>query len=101
MILTIDELKKQIQMYDESYTSEDAYLTEILDVAESAVENELQRTFSDVQDNYGYIPKPIRHAILLLAAHLYSSREAVTFGVACNKVKLSYEYLLSPYMLYN
>lgn len=43
------------------------------------------------------VPEPIKHAILLFAAHLYEVREPVSFGAAPAEVPLSIARLVGPY----
>jgi len=45
----------------------------------------------------GVLPKPIYQAILLMAGHLYNSREPVIIGTGVVKVPYTLEYLLAPY----
>lgn len=46
------------------------------------------------------VPAPIRHAILLLAAHLYQAREPVVFGETPIEVPLSIERLVGRYKVW-
>lgn len=47
------------------------------------------------------VPGPIRSAMLLLLAHLYSQREAVSMaGVSMSEAPLSVQWLLGPYRVY-
>lgn len=99
MIITLDEFKEQIQLSDDvDYNEEDNYLTSLIDVSEEAVFEHLQRTPDDLLASYGVIPSSVKHAIKLMASHLYNSREPVTYGVTGAKVPLSYEYLLAPFL---
>lgn len=98
-IITLDEFKEQIQLNDDAdYDSEDNYLTSLIEVSEEAVLSHLQRTYDELISVYGVMPFAIKHAVKLMAAHLYNSREPVTFGVTGAKVPLSFEYLLIPYL---
>jgi uncharacterized phiE125 gp8 family phage protein len=43
------------------------------------------------------VPDSIKHAIVMLAAHLYENRESIIIGVPAYEVPMGYESLLSPY----
>lgn len=46
------------------------------------------------------VPAPIRHAVLLLAAHYYEIREPVTMGSAPVEVPRSIDSLIAPYKVW-
>jgi len=102
MVVTLTELKEQLQINDDvDYNDEDNYLLAILEVAEDSVFAYIQQTEEEVTSaNDGKLPSPIKHAVKLMAAQLYISREPVTFGVTGVEVPLSYKYLLCPYLKY-
>jgi len=48
----------------------------------------------------GYVPEPIRQAMLLLIGHWYNNREAVIVGVTTSEVPFAVEALLFPYRVF-
>lgn len=101
--LTLSTIKKQLNI-DSSFTDDDTYLTTLGDVVEQIVAKHLESDLAEIaSDNDGALPAPIVHAMLLLLATLYMSREHVTFSqsfqipVSCSN---AYDYLLSPYISY-
>lgn len=92
--LTIEQLKQHLNI-DTSFTADDDYLKALAEVAEEAVTEHCNNRFANG------VPFPVRQAMLLMAGHLYTNREPIAIGVAANKIPLSYEYLLSPYINYS
>ena len=99
MIIPLDDVKKHLQI-DADYYDEDDYLVHLIEVSAQAVEQHINRSLSE----YGQcvnVPAPIKQAILLMCGNLYNNREPIVIGTTTNKLPLSYEYLLSPYIKYS
>ena len=47
------------------------------------------------------IPDNLRHAILLFVGNLYANREPLVIGTIANKLELNYQWLLSPFRVFN
>jgi hypothetical protein len=98
---TVDELKKHLNIETE-FTDDDAYLLELISVAEMAVYNYcnggVAEASSIVIDDVAYtaLPKDIKHAIILLCSHLYLNRSSVSFAQGF-EVPLAFKFLLNPY----
>ena len=95
MYVTLEHLKKQC--YVDS-SDDDDYMTELIDVAEKAVENDIQQPLAYLAVD-GNIPTPLMHAILLIAANLYTNREPVAFANP-QVVPYTLQYLIKPYKKY-
>jgi uncharacterized phage protein (predicted DNA packaging) len=99
MYVTVEQLKRQVNV---DFNDDDEYMSDLIEVAQTAVENDIQRPLSELEtteDNSATIPAPLRHAILLLASNLYSNREPVAFSVP-QAVPYTLRYLIQPYILY-
>lgn len=103
MYLTIEELKKHLNV---DHSEDDAYIKELIEVAEDSVSEYLQAPLSEFCESHadGKCPhevlKPsIRHAIRLLVGTWYANRESVTFGNA-QSLPHSVSYLLTPLRKY-
>ena len=99
MYITVEQLKKQVNV---DFSDDDSYMSDLIEVAQTAVENDIQRPLSELETtraNGTTIPAPLKHAILLLAANLYSNREPVAFS-APQPVPYTLRYLIQPYILY-
>lgn len=94
MIATIEQLKQNLNI-ELDYVEEDTYLSMLLEVAEDAVFNFLDKKPSDFE----VIPKPITFAVIILASQFYENRTPVAFAQAY-KIPYSFEFLLSPYKDY-
>ena len=46
------------------------------------------------------VPEPIRHAIMMMAAHLYENREAVVVGTAATELPMAVHTILEPYRVW-
>ena len=91
MISTIEELKYNLNI-EQEYTDEDAYLLSLLEVAEEAVFNFLDKKKS----SFGSMPASIRHAVIILASQWYENRTPIAFA-ASSHLPYSLEFLLAPY----
>lgn len=77
-MLTVEDLKKHLNI---DHDEDDAYIQELISVAEDAVETYINRPISDYADTEGKITKPaIRHACRLLVGTWYANRESVVFS---------------------
>lgn len=91
MIATLNQLKNNLNI-EIGYTDEDEYLTMLLQVAEEAVFNYINKTVED----FPIIPNPLVYAIICLSTQYYESRSSLSFGQPY-KIPYSFEFLLSPY----
>ena len=86
-------------MVDASFSEDDGYIIELIEVAESVVAEELCVTLAEIETPEGFLPPGVRQAILLLVGNYYSNREPVAFA-SSSKVPLSYDYLIGLYRNY-
>ena len=93
-------LAKQHLVIDASVTEDDNYITQLCDVAEAAVEVDLDRKLVTLEDADGNLPAPIIQTMLLTVGRLYSNREDVAIGVAVNAIPYTFEYLKGLYKKY-
>ena len=76
-MLTVDDLKKHLNI---DHNEDDAYIADLISVAQDAVETYLNRPIVDFVDSEGN-PKPaIRHACRLLVGTYYANRESVVYS---------------------
>ena len=104
MYLTIDDMKKHLNV---DHDEDDAYILELMKVAEDAVATWLNRPLSDFVDPHedgvcphGVLKPSIVHAIRLLVGSWYASRESVTFGSA-SELPHGVAFLLLPLKNFN
>lgn len=91
--VTLEQAKDHLRV---DFTDDDIYIEDLIDVAETSIENEIGSTLaSNLVESV--LPKPLYKAILLLIGHLYNSREPVITGVGVTKVPYTLEYLIAPY----
>ncbi|MCD8265830.1 MAG: head-tail connector protein [Prevotellaceae bacterium] len=94
-VLTLKEIKQNSRIEGDD---EDALLMMIGDTAEEAVANAMRRSWDEViRANGGLVPKPLRHACLMLADHWYCNRGA-TSSININRLPLGARELISPYV---
>ena len=108
MYITLDQAFQQLQIdrytdeekaLDPQLLQDEAYITQLIEVCEVAVSNEIATDLVDLVDDKDKIPAPIFMAILLMVRHLYDHRSPVDHQAA-KEVCLSYRYLLQPYKQY-
>ena len=98
MFITLDRIKKHLNI-DNYFEDDDEYLLYLESVAETVVEQHIDKNLSDLLDTNGELPTPLVHAMLLLIGNMYNNRESVTTGFAL-EVPLSYSYILDLYKNY-
>lgn len=95
--LTLEQLRIQCRI-DDDFTDDDAYLAQLGEVAEAAVEHDLNRRLYETDiaedDSTGLLVN-LRHkqAMLLMAGNLYENREA-TSELTMKEVPLAYQHLI-------
>ena len=77
MLLTVDDLKKHLNI---DHDEDDAYIADLISVAQDAVETYLNRPIVDFVDARGTLKPAIRHACRLLVGTYYANRESVVFS---------------------
>lgn len=95
MIITLAQAKKQLNIEPE-FEDDDEYITELIEVAEIVIANDINRVLTDILDSEGQVPAPLKHAAKILIATYYANREAVTAGTV-SKTPLSYSALINAY----
>lgn len=76
-MLTTDDLKKHLNI---DHNEDDAYIAELIIIAQDAVETYLNRPIADFMDSKGNLKPAIRHACRLLVGTYYANRESVVFS---------------------
>ncbi|UVC10185.1 phage gp6-like head-tail connector protein [Rhizobium sp. TH2] len=74
-------------------TATDELLQHYIDAAEARAAGMLGKPLADLAP----VPSDVKHAVLLLAAHFYSSREAVLIGTSVNDLPYGVADLLRNY----
>ena len=97
--LTLALAKKHL-LVDSTFTDDDDYITQLCDVAEAAVEVDIDRPLGLLVDASGNLPAPIIQAMLLTVGNLYANREPVAIGVAANAIPHTSDYLKGLYKNY-
>ncbi len=96
MFLEIDDLKKHLNV---DHDEDDAYIGDLCEVAEDAVETYLQRPLTDFVDPTRFpqaIKPAIRHAIRLLVGTWYANRESVSYATGMHELPNGVSALLTP-----
>ena len=76
-MIEIDDLKKHLNI---DHNEDDAYIEELIAVAEDAVGTYLNKPLDDYMDAEGRLKPAIRHACRLLVGTWYANRESVVFS---------------------
>lgn len=99
MYITLDMAKKHLNI-DEYFTDDDEYIVHLILAAEDAISAHIDAPLSVYETVCGELEEGLKHGILLLVAHFYNSREAVSFGQG-TEVPLSFQYLINKYIKYD
>ena len=94
-VLSLALFKKHVRADD--FADDDEYLEHLLDAAEASVVASTNRTFQELAGyNDGDFPVPLKHAVMMLAAHWYNQRESVS-STQMSEVPDSLQALVKPY----
>ena len=95
--LTLEQIKQQVRI-EPDYTDEDQLLTEIGESAEEMALEYCNRSYGDILDQYGAVPKNMVYASKLLCTIGYEQRS----GVSAQNLSIvpygNIDMLLKPYM---
>lgn len=94
--VTLQEVKHHLRV---EVSEDDTYLEHLIDVAETAIANELGKPLEYFQDG-DTLPKPLLQAIMIQCGDLYNNRESVAFATP-SEVPRTLTYLLQPYKKYD
>lgn len=84
---TLAELKAQLNVTD---TADDTLLTRILAAAVAHVTGLCPDSFA----SDATVPDPVKHAVLMLGAHLYENRESSVYGTGTISVPFGFDDLI-------
>ena len=95
--LTFDQIKAQLRLDDAQATEEHDLLELYGESAEDMVLNTLNRTITDIYEQYGMVPKALVQAGLMLVAQSYQHREPMS-PQNLYTVPYAFDLLLKPYI---
>jgi uncharacterized phage protein (predicted DNA packaging) len=95
--LTLDNIKSQLRLDEQQAFDEHDLLELYGDAAEEMVLNTLNRTITDIFEQYGTVPKALVQAGLMLVAQSYQHREPAS-PQNLSAVPYTFDLLLKPYM---
>jgi hypothetical protein len=95
--LTFDMIKAQLRLDDEQASMEHDLLELYGEAAEDMVLNTLNRTITDIYEQYGMVPKALVQAGLMLVAQSYQHREPAS-PQNLYTVPYAFDLLLKPYI---
>ena len=95
--LTLDNIKAQLRLTDEQAELEKDLLDMYGESAEETVLNLLNRSMEDIMEQYGTVPKPLMHAMLMLVDNAYKERSPIS-PQSMSAVPYAFDMMLKPYM---
>lgn len=95
-IVTLAEIQAHARIDCECQSEELEFYAES---AEAVVETMLGRSYFDLLVEYGTVPVPVKHAVLMLVSFSYSQREPASVQ-NLSKVPYTIDALLRPYMVW-
>lgn len=98
MYIYLADAKKHLNI-DEDFKDDDMYIASLVQVAEEIVAKDIDTKLSDLENEDGDIPNPLKQAMLLLVGNFYANRESVAYA-SMTKVPYSYQYLIDLYKNY-
>ena len=95
--ITFAQIKDQLRLDDQQALDEHDLLELYGESAEDMVLNTLNRTITDIYEQYGMVPKALVQAGLMLVAQSYQHREPAS-PQNLYTVPYAFDLLLKPYM---
>ena len=93
-VVSLALFKKHVRADD---FDDDEYLTHLLGAAEESIITATNRTVEELTADFaGEFPAPLKHAVMMLAAHWYNQRESVS-SVQMHEVPDALQALVKPY----
>lgn len=94
-VVSLALFKKHVRADD--FADDDEYLAHLLEAAEVSVITATNRSVQELAEgNAGEFPTPLKHAVMMLAAHWYNQRESVS-SVQMHEVPDALQTLVKPY----
>lgn len=94
-VVSLALFKKHVRADD--FDDDDEYLEHLLNAAEASVITSTNRTYQELAEyGDGDFPSPLKHAIMMLAAHWYNQRESVSTA-QMSEVPNSLQAIVKPY----
>ncbi|WP_404404891.1 head-tail connector protein [Pelagibacterium halotolerans] len=102
MIVTLEQLKEQLNFTDDMGSEDDALLIRLSKAAQNHVERllgfKIEETFGGTDQDP--IPDALVEGVSLLAAHWYENREAVLVGVSSQAIPIGLDAIVNEYRNY-
>lgn len=74
-MLTLQQAKAHLNL---THDLDDALVSDLILESQEAVERYLDKTYQELEAEYGSLPRPVLSAQKLMLGHLYENREATT-----------------------
>lgn len=75
--ISLDDAKKHLNV---EHNEDDAFISELIDVAEDHLSGLLHRQLVSVEESSGELPAALRHALRIIVARFYADREGYRSG---------------------
>ena len=99
-IVTIDELKEQLNLTEDLGAGDDALLARKLDAAQGHIERLLGFKIAVKYPQPADVPAPLKEAVMQLASHWFENREATIVGVAAQELPFGVWPIVNEYREY-
>ncbi len=98
-IVTLDQLKAQLNLTDDLGTDDDALLSRKIDAAQGHLERLLGFVIAETYGGTGQspIPTPLIEAVCQLAAHWYENREGTVVGFKAASLPFGVDEIVREY----
>ena len=93
--ITLEDIKKHLNI---DFSDDDAYLKDIVIVAQMSVEKAINTPLSEYEEN-GMLNPMLKHAIKILAGNFYANREPVSFATP-NVIPYTFASIIRPFKKY-
>ena len=94
--LTFKEIKDQLRLDDEQAEKEKDLLEMYGETAEDVILELCYRSYEDVMETYGGVPRPLRQAATMLVDHFYQHR-GVASSQSLAPIPYNFDLLVKPF----
>lgn len=95
--ITFDQIKAQLRLDDEQAELERELLEDYGAAAEETISNLTGRSYTDIIETYGEVPRPIVRAALMLVDGWYKERSPIS-PQSMSTVPYAFDLMVKPYM---
>lgn len=98
LYVDLETMKKHLNI-ESDFTDDDLYISQLIEVAQNAIELHINRTFDSMSEKGVTIPPALKQCIMFLVSDYYANRESIAFASA-QELPHTFQYLIGLFRNY-